>query len=175
MVYEEPVRVRYHYYRSAENQPLITLAMVEMADGQVGYGWAILGKGDTFFRKDYERVNVWSQERYLCRGGQSIARDRALCAIGNPKRGVQIADGVWRYKRSIHNPEALRVIEQANANSLLALAWNNSWKALPLSMYAEPFCHAQKDGDCTWAQCPQLRDGEPMRTSRACPLLEVSE
>jgi len=25
------------------------------------------------------------------------------------------------------------------------------------------------DGDCTWAECPQLRDGEPAKTGRHCP------
>lgn len=31
-------------------------------------------------------------------------------------------------------------------------------------------CHAQKDGDCSWEFCPQLRDGEPERSGRHCPL-----
>ena len=32
------------------------------------------------------------------------------------------------------------------------------------------FCHAHKDGDCTWEGCPQLRDNEPDTTGRHCPL-----
>ncbi len=31
-------------------------------------------------------------------------------------------------------------------------------------------CHAQKDGDCEWTECPQLRDGEPSKTGRHCPI-----
>lgn len=31
-------------------------------------------------------------------------------------------------------------------------------------------CHAQKDGDCDDARCPQLRDGEPAKTGRHCPI-----
>jgi len=31
-------------------------------------------------------------------------------------------------------------------------------------------CHAGKDGDCIWDECPQLRDGEPKKTGRHCPL-----
>ena len=31
-------------------------------------------------------------------------------------------------------------------------------------------CHADSDGDCEWANCPQLRDGEPRATGRHCPL-----
>lgn len=36
---------------------------------------------------------------------------------------------------------------------------------------AEPMrCHAGRDGDCTHPDCPQLRDGEPVRSGRDCPL-----
>jgi hypothetical protein len=31
-------------------------------------------------------------------------------------------------------------------------------------------CHADRDGDCTWKDCPQLRDKEPSATGRHCPL-----
>lgn len=31
-------------------------------------------------------------------------------------------------------------------------------------------CQAGKDGDCYWKACPQLRDGEPGKTGRHCPL-----
>lgn len=34
----------------------------------------------------------------------------------------------------------------------------------------EPRCHAQMDGDCDWKDCPQLRDGEPEKSGRHCPL-----
>jgi hypothetical protein len=34
----------------------------------------------------------------------------------------------------------------------------------------EKYCHADTDGDCTWEGCPQLRDGEPEKTGRHCPL-----
>lgn len=30
-------------------------------------------------------------------------------------------------------------------------------------------CHADRDGDCYWQQCPQIRDGEPKATGRTCP------
>ncbi len=32
------------------------------------------------------------------------------------------------------------------------------------------YCHAHSDGDCTWEHCPQLRDGEPEKSGRHCPL-----
>ncbi len=31
-------------------------------------------------------------------------------------------------------------------------------------------CQASRDGDCDYACCPQLRDGEPSKTGRHCPL-----
>ena len=34
----------------------------------------------------------------------------------------------------------------------------------------ESACRAGSDGDCSWADCPQVRDGEPQATGRHCPL-----
>lgn len=31
-------------------------------------------------------------------------------------------------------------------------------------------CKANQDGDCSWEHCPQLRDGEPVRSGRHCPI-----
>lgn len=31
-------------------------------------------------------------------------------------------------------------------------------------------CRSGEDGDCEWEGCPQLRDGEPEKTGRSCPL-----
>lgn len=33
-----------------------------------------------------------------------------------------------------------------------------------------PRCHGASDGDCMWELCPQLRDGEPAKTGRHCPI-----
>lgn len=30
-------------------------------------------------------------------------------------------------------------------------------------------CHSDRDGDCVWEECPQIRDGEPGRSGRHCP------
>ncbi len=30
-------------------------------------------------------------------------------------------------------------------------------------------CHAARDGDCIWQDCPQNRDGEPRKSGRHCP------
>lgn len=31
-------------------------------------------------------------------------------------------------------------------------------------------CKSDDDGDCTWKGCPQLRDKEPAKSGRHCPL-----
>lgn len=33
-------------------------------------------------------------------------------------------------------------------------------------------CHANREGDCVWEGCPQIKDGEPLATGRSCPLEE---
>lgn len=38
-----------------------------------------------------------------------------------------------------------------------------------MELAAAGHCMADCDGDCTWEGCPQLRDGEPLRTGRHCP------
>ena len=34
-------------------------------------------------------------------------------------------------------------------------------------------CHSHSDGDCDWPGCPQIRDNEPARSGRSCPLLDA--
>jgi DNA repair exonuclease SbcCD ATPase subunit len=37
----------------------------------------------------------------------------------------------------------------------------------------EAYCHASRgDGECNWKLCPQVREGEPKKTGRRCPLDE---
>lgn len=31
-------------------------------------------------------------------------------------------------------------------------------------------CQADADGECHWEGCPQIRDAEPVKTGRHCPL-----
>ena len=33
----------------------------------------------------------------------------------------------------------------------------------------EPNCHADRDGECSWSECPQARDNEPSKSGRYCP------
>ena len=36
-------------------------------------------------------------------------------------------------------------------------------------------CQSGQDGECNWEECPQARDGEPMKTGRHCPLWKDPE
>lgn len=36
-------------------------------------------------------------------------------------------------------------------------------------------CHGGRDGDCFDTRCPQLRDGEPEKTGRHCPLDDIGD
>lgn len=40
----------------------------------------------------------------------------------------------------------------------------------PSAVERLPCCHSAKDGECFWEHCPQLRDDEPKRSGRHCPL-----
>lgn len=37
------------------------------------------------------------------------------------------------------------------------------------------FCHAGRDGECNHPNCPQLRDNEPYKSGRSCPLPDHDE
>lgn len=36
--------------------------------------------------------------------------------------------------------------------------------------YVDVGCHAARDGECFWEHCPQLLDGEPIKSGRHCPI-----
>jgi hypothetical protein len=68
--------------------------------------------------------------------------------------------------------EARKVIEPlAKMGERSAKAWLSDHPILE----SEEHCHADRDGDCSWVGCPQIRDGEPAKTGRHCPLDHRSE
>lgn len=74
--------------------------------------------------------------------------------------GVSVEDETRtaRIRELLQTPAAVRFV---SAEPLLG--------RIDLQPYLER-CHAAKDGDCTAPSCPQLRDDEPARTGRHCPL-----
>lgn len=45
----------------------------------------------------------------------------------------------------------------------------------PLIYTPTASCHAASDGECSWKECPQLRDGEPWKTGRHCPIDRIED
>jgi len=39
----------------------------------------------------------------------------------------------------------------------------------PDAEFEEHYCHADKDGDCNFPGCPQIKDDEPEKSGRSCP------
>lgn len=62
------------------------------------------------------------------------------------------------------------------ADEALRLGWTGfpapgspAWRREREGTFVE-LCHGDRDGECHWAKCPQLADGEPVRSGRHCPL-----
>ncbi len=36
-------------------------------------------------------------------------------------------------------------------------------------------CHSDRDGECSWEGCPQLKDNEPYTTGRSCTLKQFDD
>lgn len=77
--------------------------------------------------------------------------------------------GQWREGDTKH---ASRIRDLVKAGALIAAEIDRlrRLEAAPLAR-----CAADDDGDCNHAQCPQVRDGEPKRSGRSCPLYRGPE
>lgn len=70
--------------------------------------------------------------------------------------------------------EALRVLAKERCEETRRRLGGAPPVALPVVPEVE-HCHADRDGDCRHANCPQLRDGEPAKSKRSCPLPDWEE
>jgi hypothetical protein len=73
------------------------------------------------------------------------------------------------------NPFWVKSVRDYQGSADQSLTWEPAWErtgtgAAPSEGHSEARCHADRDGDCNWSQCPQLRDGEPVASGRHCPL-----
>lgn len=74
------------------------------------------------------------------------------------------------------------LVGDGNGNAIVQAGKNRRWRGLAedpnrttheaeaLGDKALKRCAAGRDGECGHAQCPQLRDGEPAKSGRHCPL-----
>ncbi len=54
---------------------------------------------------------------------------------------------------------------------LIALATVRRLGLVDPEHWTDSACHASRgDGECNWARCPQIQEGEPAKTGRHCPL-----
>ena len=60
-----------------------------------------------------------------------------------------------------------RQLDSSNAETE---AWSDEKKRIYGIDSEDIQCHADRDGECVWSKCPQLRDGEPVKSGRHCPL-----
>ena len=89
------------------------------------------------------------------------------------------------------NSPRLKIVTQLDVPLILVPGWGAQHGGLPVPesdrvvvsasrqwwelIQRYKTCHANRDGDCTWADCPQLRDGEPQKSGRHCPVDSIEE
>jgi hypothetical protein len=93
-------------------------------------------------------------------------RETLLDAIG-PLVGVYDACP-RRMKEQVPSPIASRY--GVLRRTYFKVAYQRAVKEEGERANPEERCHADSDGDCEWHGCPQLRDGEPAKSGRHCPL-----
>lgn len=71
-------------------------------------------------------------------------------------------------KDRLPTPFETKVLKRINRPESYRLLAGNGMGAN--SATEQTRCHADIDGDCEWSGCPQLRDGEPDKSHRSCPL-----
>lgn len=82
--------------------------------------------------------------------------DRPVCQCHTEEEAMEICIAMNRFRaerRSRMNEADKQELGESNIQTLA-------------------HCHADRDGDCNWEECPQLRDGEPSKSHRSCPLLD---
>lgn len=97
-----------------------------------------------------------------------IADENIRCFVANSKYISQAKDLAMRLKSLVWRLE----FENENSdvvNNEIELA-KTLIEKFEIKHTEISLCHADRDGECEWHSCPQLRDKEPERTGRHCPL-----
>jgi len=94
--------------------------------------------------------------------GAEVASDSDLVIYKNAGRSITIGD-ILRARAALNKePDQRGPAVLDDGRELLA--------RYGASLPGDDHCHAHQDGDCTWEKCPQIRDGEPQKSGRHCPL-----
>lgn len=120
-----------------------------------------------------ERLLSWELElRALLTVAEPDETTRTLQALSDAIAAANTTD--------VRSPDARRVQVHltmciaAHARARKQCEQNAEREALMKGAPHTDRCKADRDGECDWAGCPQLRDGEPKRSGRHCPR-DVSE
>lgn len=97
---------------------------------------------------------------------------------GSTLSGLLLMDWVYRFG-DVYITDAGRAALTEWRAGILDKAWRRTEEkaqqtAAPLSPESE-HCHANRDGECDHKRCPQLRDNEPAKSGRSCPLSDWPE
>ncbi len=107
---------------------------------------------------------------------QVTARESMLKSIVCPKRDFQTPSLPRREQAAAPSMPSVLTPAHHDLIRLLAEQSAETWLLQQASMPPKPaqlpltHCAANRDGDCDHQQCPQLRDGEPVKSGRRCPL-----
>jgi hypothetical protein len=104
-------------------------------------------------------------QRYMVTFADSAPEDRARYMA---MASAAMACAVARVRAVLAKARAANDhLTPAGAEACLA-ALTSDADAVPVTKRES--CHSARDGECSWKLCPQVRDGEPNRSGRHCPL-----
>ena len=149
----------------------------------------VLGVSAAEYYRKFDRAN-------LCAGRWDLgaARLEALALLGEPERSTYVLLGekvasAFRIRSGAFSSAKLlvggreKLIVLLPHPSGLCRTWNDPaavararehLRACGVELAPER-CQAARDGECDYAHCPQLRDGEPARSGRHCPVDSLDE
>ena len=116
-----------------------------------------------------KRRHMWGKALRECREHlhqADLSLRAAMRAV--PKEATAIAEDQRRFQQQLFDLMAIFDGRVATDN-MRAEQYGLRTTSTPKQERAYN-CHADRDGECNWAPCPQVRDDEPHTTGRNCPL-----
>lgn len=120
-------------------------------------------------QKDRDEDGVWHEGPH--RALANLALDDLLAALSDKEAREALAE-VHEFQCGCDEPGRVDVCV-AKPVSAFALLTDTDTPKKAYTGVRTTACHAGMDGECFWPDCPQLRDGEPKKSGRHCPLDKV--
>lgn len=112
-----------------------------------------------------------------------LGESRQVDAPGTGSRGTALEQWCGGSIRGVVLPPEDRVLQiqtlegerEARVGDWIIRSIKGEFYPCKADIFAESYdpvgeCHSGRDGECGWKDCPQIRDGEPKKTGRSCPL-----